>query len=83
MGCLNATVTQKLTGMTVNTAYKQVTVMASVAQKLTGVAVNATYKQVTVTASVAQTCDVFIGFPLYVADGRLYAADAALYVDKY
>lgn len=56
---------------------------AAVTQKPTGMTVNATYKQVTVTASVAQTCDVFIGFPLYVADGRLYAADAALYVDKY
>lgn len=52
-------------------------------QKPTGITVSATYKQVTITASAVQTCDVFIGFPLYTADGRLYAADAALYVDKY
>lgn len=56
---------------------------AAVTQKPTGMTVNASYMQVTITASAAQTCDVFIGFPLYVADGRLYAADAALYVDKY
>ena len=54
---------------------------ATATQKQTGITVNATYKQITISA--IQTCDVFIGFPLYVADGRLHAADAALYVDKY
>ena len=60
MGCLNATITQKQTGITVNVAHRDVSI----------------------SASVMQTCDVFIGLPLYVADSRLYAADAALYVCK-
>ena len=55
-------------------------------QKLTGITVSATYKPVTMTASAVQICgiptDIPIGFPLYVADGRLYAADAALYVNR-
>lgn len=83
MGCLNAIATQKPTGITVSATYKQVTTAAIVTQKPADIAINATYKQVTITASAVQICDVFISFPLYVADGRLYAADAALYVDKY
>lgn len=83
MGCLNATATQKQTGVTVNLTHKATSVTASAVQKQTGVTVNLTYKATGITASAVQTCEVFIGFPLYVADGRLYAADAALYVDKY
>lgn len=56
---------------------------ATATQKQTGITVNLTRKATSITASAVQTCDVFIGFPLYVADGRLYAANAALYVDKY
>ena len=56
---------------------------ATATYKQTGITVNATYKRIAISASAIQTCDVFIGFPLYVADGRLHAADVALYVGKY
>lgn len=57
-------------------------IVVTLTQKQTGITVNLAHKATSITASAVQTCGVFIGSPLYVADGRLYAADAALYVGK-
>lgn len=88
MGCLNAAVTQKPTGMTVNAMYARVTVTASIAQTCNVFLCSPLYAAdgrlyaADAALRVIQTRDAFIGSPLYAADGRLYAADAALRVDK-
>lgn len=57
-------------------------IVATLTQKQTGIAVNLSHKDQAITANIGQICSVFIGYPLYVADGRLYAADGPIYVDR-
>lgn len=33
--------------------------------------------------NIGQVCNIFFGYAVYVADGRLYAADELVFADKY
>lgn len=57
-------------------------IVATLTQKQTGIAANLSYKDQAITVNIGQICSVFIGYPLYAADGRLYAADGPIYVDR-
>lgn len=83
MSCLKAVITRVQNAIQVSAAREYEDLSALAEREYAGISVNLIRKQTDISASVSRTCDVFLGFPLYVTDGRLYASDAALYVDKY
>lgn len=51
-------------------------------QKQTGLDAKLSYKEQAITVSIGQICNITVGYPIYAADSRLYAADGPLYVNS-
>lgn len=83
MSCLKAVITRVQNAIQASAAREYEDLSALAEREYADISVSLIRKQTSINVNISRTCDVFLGFPLYVADGRLYASDAALYVDKY
>ena len=83
MSCIAVTLSRKHTGTSVEIIKQPLGIQANLIHTHDHARVELKRIKENITVSMSRTCGVFLGFPLYVADGRLYSSDAALYVDKY
>lgn len=56
--------------------------VVTLTQKQTGLTANLVYENNAITVNIGRVCDVFVRYPLYAADSRLYAADGPLFVSE-